>query len=304
MRGSMRHWFQLLAGLVMTCFVAVVTARAAENITTHHYDTLRSGWNKSETVLTPGSVVPSKFGLLASVTLDEQVDAQPLVMLNQTITGKGTHTVVYVATERNTIYAINGDSGAILLSRNLGGACDLRYLRLLRQQFRRHRHRRHAGDLARHRPHVRDHGYAGVRVPTFRLHALRLHDLTDAMPSVIIRASHKLADGSTYTFNPAVTRSRSALLLVNGNVYAGFASYCDFNVDKSRGWLLGWNAATLAPLPTDWLTNTNTASMSPNDFFLTSIWMSGSGVASDGTFLYFVTGNSDNSGTTRTARAT
>jgi hypothetical protein len=65
-------------------------------------------------------------------------------------------------------------------------------------------------------------------VPTFRLHALKLADLTDATPSLIIKASQTLTDGSTYEFDAPNTRSRSALLFLNGNVYAGFGSYCDF----------------------------------------------------------------------------
>src|SRR5215469_8757124 len=91
------------------------------NVTTHHYDTLRTGWNNEETILTPANVGSSNFGLIATAMLDEQVDAQPLVMLNQTITGQpGKHTVVYIATENNTLYAIDGTNGGILLSRNLG----------------------------------------------------------------------------------------------------------------------------------------------------------------------------------------
>jgi hypothetical protein len=61
--------------------------------------------------------------VLAQVALDDQVDAQPLVVPNQQITAgptPGTYQVVYVATESNTIYAINAATGAVLLSRNLG----------------------------------------------------------------------------------------------------------------------------------------------------------------------------------------
>ena len=57
---------------------------------------------------------------------------------------------------------------------------------------------------------------------------------------------------------------------------------------------MGWNASTLAPL-TPLLTDEQATST--NSFFLSSIWMSGSGIASDGTNLYFITGNSDPSGT-------
>jgi hypothetical protein len=92
-------------------------------VTTYHYDNLRTGWNPNETTLTPANVGPTTFGVIAKVPLDDQVDAQPLIVPNQQITAgptPGTYQVVYVATEGNTIYAINADNGAVLLSRKLG----------------------------------------------------------------------------------------------------------------------------------------------------------------------------------------
>jgi hypothetical protein len=82
--------------------------------------------------------------------------------------------------------------------------------------------------------------------PTYQLHALSLSTLKDQAGSPrTIAASHHLTDGSTYLFNAAVTRQRPALLLQNGNVYAGFGSNADLSPDQSRGWLLGWNETTL-----------------------------------------------------------
>ena len=102
-------------------------------------------------------------------------------------------------------------------------------------------------------------------------------------------------------FNAEVQRQRPALLLQNGNVYAGFGSFGDFSADQSRGWLLGWNATTLQPLSgqqpggtANQLNDTQTTDPGVNPpFFLSSIWMSGDGIAGDGTNLYFSTGNSD-----------
>ena len=111
---------------------------------------------------------------------------------------------------------------------------------------------------------------------------------------------HTLTDGTTYQFNPQAICLRSALLLVGGNLYAGFRGnefLLNGNTLESgptRGWLLGWNASTLAPL-TPLLTDEQATAK--DSFFLASIWMSGSGIASDGTNLYFITGNSDPSGT-------
>src|SRR5260370_24603474 len=63
--------------------------------------------------------------------------------------------------------------------------------------------------------------------PTFRIHALSLSTLLDTVTPVVVAASGMLTNGSTYQFNPSVSRQRAALLLSNNTVYAGFASFCD-----------------------------------------------------------------------------
>jgi outer membrane protein assembly factor BamB len=119
-----------MASVSRSCFgiAAVVSAVALHagagtqggaNLTTYHYDNLRTGWNQAETVLNAANVASSSFGLQQQVALDEQVDAQPLFLSNQTIAG-GQYDVVYVATENNTLYAIDASSGQILLSQNFG----------------------------------------------------------------------------------------------------------------------------------------------------------------------------------------
>ncbi len=98
----------VLAGLGL----ATLGAAGQTAITTYHYDNHRTGWNQSETVLTPANVNSTSFGLLRTVALDDQVDAQPLVVPGVTITAgneQGTHDVVYVATENDSVYAIDVD---------------------------------------------------------------------------------------------------------------------------------------------------------------------------------------------------
>jgi hypothetical protein len=90
------------------------------------------------------------------------------------------------------------------------------------------------------------------------------------------------------------------LLLSNGNIYAGFASFCDNNPSASRGWVFGWQAGTLAPLPKNLLEDS--LKSSPQSFFLSSVWMSGMGIAADAAgSVYFLTGNSDPTNTTPVA---
>jgi hypothetical protein len=102
---------------------ATATAAGAQSIITYHYDNYRTGWNSNETILTPANVNSSNFGLVHSVELDDQVDGQPLYVPGVNITAgpyQGTHNVVYVAAESNTIYAIDAESGTVLLSPNFG----------------------------------------------------------------------------------------------------------------------------------------------------------------------------------------
>src|SRR4029077_8164121 len=68
------------------------------------------------------NVNSQSFGLLHIVALDGRVDAEPLVVMQQAIAGKGVHNVVYVATENDSIYAIDADDGSILWQRSFGHA--------------------------------------------------------------------------------------------------------------------------------------------------------------------------------------
>ena len=80
--------------------------RAQRAVVTYHYDTLRTGWNRSETALSAASF-PATFGVLTTVSLDDQVDAQPLLVPAVHIAG-GIHDVLYVVTESNSVYALDG----------------------------------------------------------------------------------------------------------------------------------------------------------------------------------------------------
>lgn len=272
------------------------------NVITYHNDTRRTGWNSSETTLTPSAVSGSSFGLLKQVTLDDQVDAQPLLVPSLTI-GGSEHDVVYVATESNSVYAIDAASGAILLHVNLGTPVPMPVL---------------PGECNNNGSNIGINSTPVINVSSntlyviayvynsashseeFYLHALNLTTLADKVTPVEVSATHTLSDGKTeYSFTPGSSRQRPALLEANGYIYAGFGSFCDINANVSRGWMLAWNATTLAPITQKQLNNQVLSVNSPNDFFLTSIWMSGYGPSSEGSGnVYFVTGNSDPSGTT------
>jgi outer membrane protein assembly factor BamB len=271
---------------------AQVQGTGAVNVTTHHGDAQRTGWNANETVLTPTAVAGPAFRQLSTVPLDGQVDAQPLYASGVVIAGSP-HNVVYVATENDSLYAIDGDTGTVLLQKSLGTPVSLAKLP--------GQCNNNSATVGITSTPVIDSATGLLYViaftlehgsPVYSIHALHIDTLQDAIGPQRVGASAKLADQTTYKFNPAVSRQRSALLLANGNVYAAFASFCDNAANVSRGWVLGWRSGTLEPLPAKGLTDRQ--STSPNQFFLNSIWMSGAGIAADETGnLFFVTANSD-----------
>ena len=301
-RGQFARAIRALAGIAALALApeAVAQSSAGIDVTTYHYDNFRTGWNDQETVLTPANVGGAQFAKLHSVALDEQVDAQPLLLRNVTIAG-GAHDVVYVATQNNTVYAIDAGSGAVLATRSLGTPVPIILL-----------------------PGACNNGSSVVGVsstpvidpvthalyviadtltlagPVYKLYRLDPSTLADESPPATVATTRSLSDGSSYPFTALVSRQRAALLLSRGNVYAAFASFCDHVHQLSRGWVIGWNAATLARLGGGYLDDREATS--PTSFFLSSVWMSGYGPATDERGnLFFVTSNTDPAGGTYNA---
>jgi hypothetical protein len=264
---------------------------------TYHYDNYRTGWNSHETTLNAANVAGANFGLIASTVLDDQVDAQPLILSSQAVGEHSAREVVYIATEGNTVYAIDANTGEVLLQRNLGTPVPRTSL---------------PGQCTNGGPNLGINSTPVIdpksrliyliayiythQKPSYEVHALNPATLEDAIPPRTISASGKLADGTDFAFDPHESRQRAGLLLNSGNLYAGFASFCDYDANKSRGWILGWKAKNLKPLKANDLTNK--LNHTQHNFFLTAIWMSGYGLAgAQNGDVYFITGNSDYSGT-------
>jgi hypothetical protein len=259
---------------------------ATIGVTTYHYDNNRSGWNKNEQALNAASF-PSTFGVLQTVALDDQVDAQPLLVPALQIAG-GTHDVLYVVTENNSLYALDAETGTVLGQRNFGAPVPPLY--------GCNNNAAHIGitstpviDPSKQVIYLM--AYVNGAAPSYQLHALDLSTLADSVAPVTVAAAETLTDGTTFTFSAVNERQRAGLLLMNGIIYAGFASFCDYNASVSRGWVLGWKARTLAPLVNAMLTDTQATSKT--NWFLSSVWMSGFGIAGSGQDVFFSTGNSD-----------
>src|SRR5215471_19837222 len=87
-------------------------ARARADEVTISTNTLRDGWDQSETTgtLTPSTLTSGTFGELFAAQVDGQVYAQPIVAGN----------TVVVATENDEVYGLSAATGAIKWSTSLG----------------------------------------------------------------------------------------------------------------------------------------------------------------------------------------
>jgi len=87
------------------------------SVLSYHNDATSSGANLAETSLTPANVATATFGKLFSTPVDGQIYGQPLYVPGVNITTgsqPGTHNVAFVATEGDSLYAIDSTSGAVL----------------------------------------------------------------------------------------------------------------------------------------------------------------------------------------------
>ena len=248
--------------------LAGLSVANATDVSTYHYNAQRTGWNNAETVLTPAAVASAAFQKLKTVSLVTEMAAEPLVVSAATwaswgYASKFPNDVVYLADQANNVFAVDSVTGAILLQRNFGtpvtnanlpGGCP-----------------NSAASVGISSTPVIDPAAKVMYIVTYtwesgaavyRIHELNLVNFAEAIPSVVVTAKGTLSDGSQVSFVPASQHQRPALLLANGNVYAGFGSFCDFNANTTRGWLIGWKTGTLKPLPQVQLTQQQIASQS------------------------------------------
>ena len=270
-------------------------------------DKLRTGLNPNETVLTPANVNSTKFGKLFSYSIDGTADASPLYVPNLNIPGRGFHNVVFVATEHDSVYALDADgtqttplwqdsfidpaNGITVVPPNdTGECCDI------------------SPEIGITGTPVIDPATSTLYVVVktkevsggntnyfHRLHALDLTTGAEKFGGPVnitatVNGNGAGSSGGQITFYSLHQNQRAALLLDNGVVYIAFGAHGDNS--PYHGWIFGYNAGTLQ--------QTMFFNTSPNDNGIRStgggqgsgVWQSGDGIATDATGnLYFVTGN-------------
>jgi hypothetical protein len=293
MKGTaMSSRFTVLSLLAVFSVASASSAQVA--VATQHNDNYRTGQNTSETILTPANVNATKFGKLFSQTVDGYVYAQPLYVPNVSIPGKGTHNVVYVATEHDSLYAFDADnktgSNASPLWQvsfinpgagiNVVTSGDVNCTDLVPEIGITGTP---AIDLSTRTMYV----VAKTKESGNFVHKMHAIDITTGAEKfggpVVVQAQFKgTADGSsTVTFEPHREAQRAGLLVQNGLVYIAWASHCD--VGPYHGWVLAYDAQTLQ--------QKGVWNATPNGG-LGGFWQSGAGIAADSNnSLYLASGN-------------
>jgi outer membrane protein assembly factor BamB len=262
-------------------------AARGTDVATFKNDLARSGTNVTESTLTPANVRPASFGLLRLLSVDGKVDAQPLY-LSRFAAAAAPHDVVVAATEHDSVYAFDADTGAVLWRVSLLGAGEV--------PSDTHGCNQVAPEIGITATPVIDRG-AGAHGTVFvvamskdassiyhqRLHALDLADGAELPRSPVdIAATYPTASGGATTFSAGQYEERAALLLVQGTIYTTWTSHCD--IPPYSGWIIAYAESTLA--------RTAVLNVAPNGDAGPAIWMSGGGPAADAAGnVYLLTAN-------------
>jgi hypothetical protein len=263
---------------------------AENNYVTQHYENARTGWNPNETTLTVANV--PRLKLLFTQQVNAQVYAQPLYMHGVPIPGQGTHNVVFVATEADTVYAFDADANhPALWQRTLTPAGEM--------------------PLS-----VSDISECGNIAPVIGITSTPVIDAATATMYVVAKTKRVQGAQTTYhyylyaldittgkdrpgspreiqaavtvagqsvPFVPRWQLNRPALLLQKGIVYIAFGSHCDSHAMQYHGWVLAYEAATLKQVAV--------FNATP-DGGQAGIWQGGMGLAADASgAIYLATGN-------------
>jgi len=266
---------------VVFIFILGVLASTAysQDVLTYHNNNSRTGYDSKETILTLANVNVSTFGKLFILPADGVVDAEPLYISNLSIGGV-THNVLIVATEHDSVYAYDADTGGLLwqvtmlkagettsgnhgcgqitpeigitstpvISRRKTGNPIIYVVAMSKDSAGNYHQRLHALDAT-----------TGAELENGPV------DISAQYPGTGDNSSNGFV-----IFDPGQYAERVGLLLTGNTVYLAWTSHCDFR--PYTGWIMGYNANTLA--------QTTVLDITPNGSE-GGIWSSGGGMAAD-----------------------
>jgi hypothetical protein len=271
----------LLWMVALTCD-PVLLGQSLPAVLTWHNDNARTGRDQQETILTTANVNSKQFGKLFSYPIRGRAYAQPLYVPGVNIAGKGTHNVVYVATEHDQVYAFDADG---LSSKPLWQDSFIDPAHGITTVPTQN------SPCPSLKPEV---GITSTPVIDLTSGTLYLSAETDENGTVVQRLhALDIATGAEKFKGPVVIQAsfkgitfdpteiqRAGLLLENGTVYLAYAYLCDPH--PYHGWVLAYNAQNLRQTAVFNTTPTGDKG---------GIWQSGGGLASDGRSVYFMDGN-------------
>lgn len=272
--GGMTHASTL--GLTVK---AVVPPINSSDVTTFHDDNARDGLNAQETTLTLSNVNPTQFGKVGFDATDGLVDAEPLYLASLNAGGI-VRNVLFIATEHDSVYAFDADTGAQIWKNSLLGlsetTSDNRGCSQVIPEI---------GITAtpvidrKQGPNGTIFAVAMSKDASGNYHQ-RLHALDATTGAEMAGSPTEInatypgtgpqSSNGKVVFDPRQYKERSALLLLNGNVYLGFSSHCD--IKPYTGWVMAYDESTLQ--------QTQVLNLTPNGSD-GSVWMSGDGIAAD-----------------------
>ncbi len=274
-----------------TLTVNAVSAGTTD-VLTYHNDIGRTGQNLSETVLTTNNVNSATFGKLGVYSVDGRVDAEPLYASGVAVPSNGTHNLLIVATEHDSVYAFDADSGTVIWHTSMLTAGESSS------------DDRGCGQVSPEIGVTSTPVIDRTRGPNGTVYLVamskgsgqyhqRLHALDLALGTELLGGPKDIqatypgtgdnTNGTDVIFDPAQYKERVGLLLMNGVVYTGWASHCD---DRPyTGWIMAYSASTLA--------QTSVLNVTPNGNE-GAIWMAGAGLAADNSGnIFFLDANGE-----------
>lgn len=252
----------------------------SQDVLTYHNNSARTGLNSGETTLTLSNVNSASFGRLFTLTVDGRVDAEPLYLSAVPIPGSGTHNLLIVATEHDSVYAFDADAGSLIwhISTLESGetTSDDRGCSQVSPEI----------GITSTPAIQRPTGSNGVIYAVAmskdssgnyhqRLHALNAPTGAERYKSPVeitakFPGTGDNTSGGDVVFDPAQYKERSALLITGGVVYLAWSSHCD--IRPYTGWIMAYNPTSLA--------QESVINVTPNGDE-GAIWGSGGGLTSD-----------------------
>lgn len=273
--------FAVLAGIFL-----IAGSSEGQDVLTYHNNNARTGLDPRETHLTLSNVNDTTFGLLFVLPADGLVDAQPLYISSVNVNG-AKHNVVIVATEHDSVYAYDADTGTALwhvttlksgetTSDDRGCSQVTPEIGITSTPVV---YRPGTGNPVIYVVAMSKDGAGNYHQ---RLHAL---DATTGAelnggPVDISGQYPGTGDNSVngyVIFDPSQYKERAGLLLLGQTVFLTWASHCDYR--PYTGWIMGYNIQTLK--------QNTILNVTPNGNE-GAVWGSGAGMAADNQGNIFV----------------